>query len=70
MRQLTKQQKKLIDFVVSERKRIYGLETSDFEDLDNEYQDKLEQLNDTEILVQEVNRYLWDKNSINHQFKI
>jgi len=61
MRQLTKQQKKLIDFVVSERKRIYGLETSDFEDLDNKYQDKLEQLNDTEILVQEVNRYLWDK---------
>lgn len=70
MRQLTAQQKRLIDFVVSERKRIYGLETSDFEDLDNEYQDKLEQLNDTEILVQEVNRYLWEKNSEKYQFII
>lgn len=61
MRQLTVRQKKLIDFVVSERMRIYGLETSDWEDIDNEYQDKLTEMNDTEILYQEVNRYLWDK---------
>lgn len=67
MRTLTAKQKKLIDFVVSERKKIYGLETSDWEDLDNEYQDKLEKINDTEILVQEVNRYLWDKRTIDYK---
>lgn len=69
MRQLTAQQKRLLDIVSKERANI-GLETLDVNDLPDGIFEKLEKMNDTEILWQEVNRYLWDKNSINHQFKI
>lgn len=69
MRTLTAKQKRLLDIVSKERANI-GLETLDVNDLPDGIFSKLEQMNDTEILWQEVNRYLWDKNSINHQFKI
>lgn len=69
MRQLTAQQKRLLDIVSKERANI-GLETLDVDDLPSGIFEKLEKMNDTEILWQEVNSYLWDMNSEYHQFKI
>jgi hypothetical protein len=60
MRQLTKQQKKYLDQLIP----IYakeGHELVTYEDLYNIHWKELEHMNDTEILWQEVNRYLWDK---------
>ena len=57
MRQLTVKQKKLLDTVYRESK---GGITS-VEELPIEIWDRLEEINDTEILYQEVNRYLYDK---------
>ena len=74
MRQLTVKQKKVLDeFIVSQTVSVndrwknndapfkggsFGL---DVEDLPVEIFDKLEKINDTEILYQEVNRYLSDE---------
>ena len=69
MRQLTAQQKKLLDIVCKEAEDN-GQKLYEYQDLPDGIFEKLEKMNDTEILWQEVNRYLWDKNSINHQFKI
>lgn len=55
MRQLTASQKKLLN---SEMQKNPDIQTVD--DLETKVWDKLEELNDTEILYQEVNRYLTD----------
>lgn len=64
MRQLTAKQKKLLDKVSDERK-LEGKATLDYLALPDEILKELERMNDTEILYQEINRYLWDRNFIN-----
>ena len=61
MRQLTSKQKKLLDKVSDERKEL-GFKTLSIDDLPDGVFQKLEEINDTEILWQEVNSYLWDRN--------
>ena len=56
MRQLTVSQKKLLNRIMAENKEI-----SSVDDLSTEIWDRLEAINDTEILYQEVNRYIQDK---------
>jgi len=56
MRQLTQQQKKYLDKLFKANNTL-----SDVEDLTPEQWHKLEEMNDTEILWQETNRYLSDK---------
>ena len=56
MRQLTKQQKKYLDEVFNSNTTIY-----DVDQLSPEQWQTLEDMNDTEILWQEANRYLSDK---------
>ena len=72
MRQLTVKQKKRIDKWIDQEKNIvdgviahppfknrgYNL---DVEDMPSEIFDELVRMNDTEILYQEVNRYVMDK---------
>lgn len=53
MRQLTKAQKALLD---QQPKDI-----TDYESLPPGVWEQLKAMNDTEILWQEVNRYLWDR---------
>ena len=60
MRQLTAKQKKLLDIVCKEAEDN-GEKYYEYQDLTNEVWEKLEKINDTEILWQEVNRYLWDR---------
>lgn len=55
MRQLTVSQKKLLDKAMVENPSIQTVD-----DLPIEVWEKLEELNDTEILWQETNRYLTD----------
>jgi hypothetical protein len=69
MRELTKKQKKLLDQwwkdnEPSKEAEILFNKTNplgSWEDLTLEQQEALEKINDTEILCQEVNSYLWDK---------
>jgi len=56
MRQLTKKQKKLLDTWYNDEDELYNWEC-----LNEEQQEILRQINDTEILHIEVNRYLNDK---------
>jgi len=56
MRQLTKKQKKLLDTWYKDDNTLYG-----WEKLSEEQQGILRQINDTEILHTETNRYLHDK---------
>ena len=58
MRQLTVSQKKLLDKALIE---YNDLNISSVDDLPLSIWDKLVEINDTEILDQEVNRYLNDK---------
>jgi hypothetical protein len=84
MRTLTAKQKKLLDTFFNsmiekdEEKKIfndapfkhghYSVSIEDMFKYDDELMGKLEQINDTEILHQEVNRYLGDKSSeYNHK---
>lgn len=55
MRTLTSRQKKLLDKCYEEYKPAWTV------DLRPEHWDKLEKMNDTEILWQETDRYLQDK---------
>ena len=55
MRQLTVSQKKIIDLAMATQK----IDSAD--DLMNDTWLQLERINDTEILYQEVNRYIEDK---------
>ena len=55
MRALTSKQKKLLDKVMIEDDTI-----REWSDLSIDTIDELEKINDTEILVQEVNRYIDD----------
>lgn len=55
MRQLTVNQKKLLNKAMEENPNAQTVE-----DLPNEVWEQLEEMNDTEILWQEVNRYLTD----------
>lgn len=57
MRQLTTKQKTLID----EAYTASGNKISSADELSQKLWEELERLNDTEILYQEVNRYLGDK---------
>jgi|GEM_PF-1747191 len=66
MRQLTKKQKNLLDKWYSENKEdiqtgICFFNWSDCEQFPFELFEKLEKINDTEILAQEINRYISDK---------
>ena len=56
MRVLTARQKKYLN-------KIYRNGLYSYEDLTTEEWETLEAMNDTEILWQEVNRWLWDKNT-------
>lgn len=56
MRQLTARQKKVIDKAMAANPDIGG-----WDELELETIDKLETINDTEILPQEVNRYINDQ---------
>lgn len=56
MRQLTVRQKKYIDSLMKNNDKL-----SCVEDLSGDEWDKLVEMNDTEILYQEVNRYMHDK---------
>jgi len=56
MRQLTIRQKKLLDKVMAEDKEIDSIDT-----LPVDIWEQLESINNTEILCQEVNRYMNDK---------
>ena len=80
MRQLTKKQKdildKWVDSQTSTKDEVFmtgytfkgGKYNLDINDLPPEIYAKLEEINDTEILWQEVNRYIGDKaNEINHK---
>lgn len=60
MRRLTAKQRKLLD-KFSEEKRTQGSAVWSVDDLTAEQWEQVEALNDTEILWQEVNRYLNDK---------
>lgn len=62
MRTLTIQQKKYLDMLDQKCQDQYNTKLFYWEDIGIQHQERLEQLNDTEILPQEVNRYLWDKN--------
>lgn len=55
MRQLTSKQKKLLD------QWFIDYKPYSVDDLENAHWEQLQQINDTEILWQEVNRYLSDK---------
>jgi len=55
MRQLTARQKSLIN---AELKKYPTIQTA--HSLPIELIDKLEEINDTEILIQEINRHIWD----------
>lgn len=55
MRQLTVKQKKLLNVEMQKNPAIQSVD-----DLSSEVWDELEAINDTEILYQEVNRYLSD----------
>jgi len=78
MRQLTSKQKKLLDKFFDSRKQTpddefmsgsvfkngdHSIGIDELFKYDDELFAKLEQINDTEILHQEVNRYLDDKSS-------
>jgi len=82
MRQLTAKQKKLInEFINSqitppntwEREQSIFKDNKnylDVEDLPSEIYAKIEAINDTEILSQEINRYMYDKsNEIYHNLR-
>lgn len=72
MRQLTPAQKKLISQYVNSQvnkantfermQSVFkgGKHALDIDDLPNEIYDKIQKLNDTEILYQEINRYMND----------
>lgn len=60
MRQLTARQKKLIDKWFIEYP-TQGKELHVVDDLTTDEWEQLVKINDTEILWQEVNRYIWDK---------
>ena len=68
MRQLTSKQKKLLNQWLKEAQpttnmtSIFGIKNKifSFNSLSPEQQEKLEQINDTEILYQEVNRFISD----------
>lgn len=62
MRQLTTQQKKYLDMLCVKCLDQYNQELFYWDDIGIQHQDRLIQLNDSEILPQEVERYLWDKN--------
>ena len=51
MRELTKKQKNILDKYI---------DCPNIEKLPNEIYEQLQKINDTEILWQNVNRYLWD----------
>lgn len=55
MRQLTAKQKKFLDRIVAQNPEITSVE-----DLENDQWQTLEEMNDTEVLYQNVNRYLSD----------
>ena len=62
MRQLTARQKKYIDSLMKNNDKL-----SCVDNLSIEEWDKLVEMNDTEILYQEVNKYMydkWDKNEM------
>lgn len=61
MRQLTKLQKSKINRWLIEYK-AFNKPLYTVEDLDIEHWQELERINDTEILHQEVNRYISDRN--------
>jgi len=56
MRQLTNTQKRVLDKFMDQNTGV-----SYWDDLPQEIIDELERINDTEILWQEVNRYMSDK---------
>ena len=62
MRQLTKKQKNLLDKWLQENSPLPGLAVCDAvqDYLPNELWQELERINDTEILYQNVNRYIND----------
>ena len=62
MRQLTKKQKKLLDKWLEENSHLSGLAVCDVvaDYMDIDFFEQLEAINDTEILYQEVNRYIND----------
>ena len=63
MRQLTKKQKQLLDQWYEQNKNnlVIGFDIQYNDNFSYELIQKLEEINDTEILVQEVNRYINDK---------
>ena len=60
MRALTAKQKKLLDSYIEQHK-VNGHELFSYDELTIEESEKIEAINDTEILWQEVNRYINDK---------
>ena len=61
MRNLTSKQKRILDTWANEHPDKVHLGFSVDEDMDTETWETLERINDTEILWQEVNRYISDK---------
>lgn len=65
MRTLTNTQKKLLDSAILDGKKN-NKPVLDHFSLSSELCKQLESINDTEILYQEINRYLWDKADISY----
>lgn len=70
MRTLTKKQKKLLDIWYEQNKNEHGLAVRDVVSdlLPTELWAELEAINDTEILYQDVNRYIHDKAAGTYSF--
>ena len=62
MRTLTQKQKKYLDMLCVKMQEQYNTDLYYWDDIGSQHQDYLIKLNDSEILPQEVDRYLWDKN--------
>jgi len=69
MRTLTKKQKKLLDKWYEQNKDVPGLAACDvvqLKEFSYDFLCELEEINDTEVLYQEINRYISDKASQSH----
>lgn len=62
MRQLTAKQKKYLDKITVEYQDKFNIKPLSYDDLYPRDMEVLEKMNDTEILYQEISRYLWDTN--------
>jgi hypothetical protein len=58
MRELTAKQKKLIRQFVKENPKVSSVQ--DLIEADPDFYEKLEKINDTEVLYTNVDRFIWD----------